>query len=630
MYNKTIVGSFLLLAVSVAYASNENGMIKIRNLEASKIIPLGSLKKIPVPGPTDEMLAQFVKNKKAAIQLGKALFWDTRVGSDNITACASCHFHAGVDNRVENQIGPGLLGNDNIIQKGGINYYLKKKDFPILTNDVVSSAGVFNNKFLKVDDLGIEKCKELPDDIFHAQAFHGVANTRRVEPRHAPSTINAVFNFRNFWDGRATNTFNGIDPFGLRNLTSYIWKDKNGTLTKEAISLPTSSLASQASGPPLSGFEMSCKERLFHNVAHKMIRLPILVDQDISRHDSVLGQYNYKRPSYEKLIKEAFVDELWTSKDHVYGGARIGSMDLVDPPIFPTKDVEPYSQMEANFSVFFSLAIQLYESTLVSDDSPFDRFADGQTDALTEQQKRGLVVFNGPGACVFCHSGAETTSASVSAVKAARIVRIFGGLRPHHDNGFFNIGVRPTSEDIGVGGLDPFGNPLSETMMIKNGLTNLLGDDFDPTRNPTAAQIVNVHANGAFKVPTLRNVELSGPYFHNGGKSTLRQVVEFYNRGGDFPSADTALAPLNLTEEQKTDLVAFMLALTDDRVRYEKAPFDHPSLCFPNGHKGTANIVDRTRNSISAKEQFKCIDAVGASGRNDALKPFLGLSPFAQ
>ena len=109
-----------------------------------------SLKTVPVPGPSDALLLQFVKNKKAAIELGKAFFWDSRVGSDNKTACASCHFNAGTDNRTKNQIDPGLLrlfptlvgGNPgHTFQLGGNpNYTLKPGDFPFTKHVDVNNA----------------------------------------------------------------------------------------------------------------------------------------------------------------------------------------------------------------------------------------------------------------------------------------------------------------------------------------------------------------------------------------------------------------------------------------------------------------------------------------------------------
>ncbi|PYR14354.1 MAG: cytochrome-c peroxidase, partial [Acidobacteria bacterium] len=110
--------------------------------------------------------------------------------------------------------------------------------------------------------------------------------------------------------------------------------------------------------------------------------------------------------------------------------------------------------------------------------------------------------------------------------------------------------------------------------------------------------------NGRFKVPTLRNIELTGPYFHNGGQATLAQVVDFYNRGADFAGAftDGQVRPIGLTSVEKADLVNFMLSLTDNRVRTRKAPFDSPSLCVPD-----TGLSDGVTNTI-------CIPAVGAAG----------------
>src|SRR4028119_1220477 len=68
---------------------------------------LASLKTVAVSEPSN--LGEFVKDKRAAIALGKSLFWDLQVGSNGMIACASCHFEAGVDNRAKNQLSPGLL-----------------------------------------------------------------------------------------------------------------------------------------------------------------------------------------------------------------------------------------------------------------------------------------------------------------------------------------------------------------------------------------------------------------------------------------------------------------------------------------------------------------------------------------
>ena len=206
---------------------------------------------------------------------------------------------------------------------------------------------------------------------------------------------------------------------------------------------------------------------------------------------------------------------------------------------------------------------------------------------------------------------------------------VINGKTKTYDNGFYNIGVRKTLDDIGIGGTDGFGNPLSETMLFARGQFNLLGNSFDPSKYEKP-QDVNV--NGAFKTPGLRNVELTGPYFHNGGKGTLMQVVDHYNRGGDFgrdnkENLDVDIEPLGLSQIEKENLVKFLLTLTDDRVRMEKAPFDHPSLCMPNGHTETGKPSSFGINA--ADDKSICISEVGRQGRASGILPFMNLSPFS-
>lgn len=626
--------------------------------------PLGPLNKVAVPGPSGNELAEFVRDKTAAIQLGKALFWDTRVGSDSKTACASCHFHAGADNRVTNQINPGLLSGDHAFQIGGAyagpNYTLQAKDFPLTKhvlvddattimsdiNDVVSSQGVFTERFDAVRPSALaDSCSNTDDSVFHGGSGFNIngVNTRRVEPRNTPTVINAVFNFRNFWDGRGNNMFNGGDPFGLRNPQALVWKMENGILRNVPVALPSSSLASQASGPPLSGNEMSCQGRAYTQLGQKLIRQRILAEQVIAPSDSVLGLFAVYAPTYGALIEKAFQPAYWMAPMPITVPAaharNFKSMDLLKRPDADGLSVLPHlvmNHMEANFALFFGIAIQMYEATLVADDTPFDRFAAGDRSALNPQQIRGLQIFEDKGRCVACHSGPELTGAAFSNVSTQRVERMTmgDGGAAIYDTGFYNIGVRPTSEDLGVGGNDPFGNPLSETRMVSLAKTGLLGNYFGDGTVPVFPAGQRIVADGAFKAPGLRNVEFTGPYFHNGGKATLMQVVDFYNRGSDFGVAnranfDFSIAPLGLTESDKQDLVAFLLSLSDDRVRFRKAPFDHPSICVTNGHLGGSTAVAQEGRSGRAIDLMQCLPEIGAKGVNTSLATFLELSPYA-
>jgi cytochrome c peroxidase len=285
--------------------------------------------------------------------------------------------------------------------------------------------------------------------------------------------------------------------------------------------------------------------------------------------------------------------------------------------------------MDYNFSLFFGLAIQLYESTLISDDSPFDKFMEGNSNALTVQQKKGMDLFEGKAGCFECHNGAAFTAASVNHVQDERIdhLTVGNGGEAVYDNGFNNIGVRPTWEDLGLGAKDPFGHPLSESRLAQQGLFESL---LNATPNDTVGADEKIAADGAFKTPGLRNVELTGPYFHNGGQLTLRQVVDFYNRGGDFfenniDNVDADIHKLGLSEEEKTSLVAFLLSLTDERVRYERAPFDHPQLFITNGHPGDQNAVTNDGTGQATTTLIE-LPAVGANGTTVPRPNFLEVS----
>jgi hypothetical protein len=164
---------------------------------------------------------------------------------------------------------------------------------------------------------------------------------------------------------------------------------------------------------------------------------------------------------------------------------------------------------------------------------------------------------------------------------------------------------------------------------------------------------------GSFKAPSLRNVELTGPYFHNGGNLTLRQQLDFYLRGGNFPFANSShrdflIANLNIedealggtdpiltaaagvpvpafTEEQKehakNSLIDFLLELTDDRVAFERAPFDHPEIFVPLDGTAPMNTFGRDGFLANlANGMFRQVPAVGQGGSPTRLPNFLGIS----
>ena len=128
---------------------------------------------------------------------------------------------------------------------------------------------------------------------------------------------------------------------------------------------------------------------------------------------------------------------------------------------------------------------------------------------------------------------------------------------------------------------------------------------------------------GSFKAAPLRNVELTGPYFHNGGKLTLRQMVDFYTRGGDFPISNKGHRDFNLvnmnieiqsnlSEAEKVALVDYLLELTDERNRFDRAPFDHPEVIIPVDGLAVDNTGGRA--ALLADPMFRSVAAVGAGG----------------
>lgn len=542
-----------------------------------------------------------------------------QVGGDGKTACASCHFQAGADNRTVNTLAPGASTNFR-----GANYQLSASDFPFHrlrdnnfaesqsnpvvydTAEIVGSQGVVKRNFVSiVEGAAADQAVTVSDPVFN---LNGV-NTRQVTGRNTPSVINAVFNNRNFWDGRANRFFNGVNPFGEMDKNASIWAyDGANGLRKVQILLDNASLASQAVGPANNSVEMSYNGRTFPELGRKLLSLPPLCDQTVHPQDSVLGSLAATNGpglqdgvTYAGLIRRSFDRKWWGSPD-------------------PTSD--GYTQMEANLSLFWGMSIMLYESTLVSDQTPFDRYLLGDSNALSKQQKEGLKLFMGAGKCINCHSGSELTSASVSyqrsrtSPQSVHLMPMAVGPSAFYDEGFYNIGVRKTAEDLGIGGKSPFGGPLSLSRRIQQG------------ENPDlAGQSVSIGPNdpiavdGSFKTPGLRNVELTGPYFHNGGRRTLKEVVQFYARGTDFGKANrpnTAPDVDGIEEIQGDDramdaLVSFLKSLTDERVRYQKAPFDHPELRIPNGHSSVESNV--------AIDNMVTLPAVGRDG-GAPLKPF--------
>ena len=591
-----------LYGVSVSVAAQGGG--------GGNTSPISSLKGVALPLRPD--LARYVANPQSLVVLGKALFWDVQVGSDGRTACATCHFHAGADHRVTNQIANPASSTAAVRP----NTTLTLGDFPFHAfanpnanssavtrdrRDVVGSAGVVRRTFAGISDFS---ATDVGADSGPAGPFIlGGLKVRQVTSRNTPSVINAVFNLRNFWDGRANNVFNAATPFGPADARSDVLVAADGSLLPEVVRLDGSSLASQAVAPPLNAVEMSYDGRAWIHLGRKMLTLAPLARQRVADDDSVLGPVANPtgtglQPdvSYDALIRASFQPAYWSSPAVVDVGGHL----IVDDGV-PSRPGE-FNQMAYNFGLFFGLAVQAYESTLVSDDTPADRFLAGDADALTGIQQQGLNEFrNGGSQCTRCHQGPELSAAGMTS--ASR-----GNPLDPRAVGFFRTGVSAIEDDPGAAGLDAFGAPLFPA---------------SPGQR----------ASGAFKAPGLRNVELTGPYFHTGSNATLEQVLEFYARNGDVPAGGNlgpGIGNIGLNQQERAQIVEFLKALTDDRVRYERAPFDHPSLCLPIGYAENqpgvlAPDTSPGGSTAAAADLWTLIPPVGQDGNGVPLQTFAEL-----
>lgn len=164
-------------------------------------------------------------------------------------------------------------------------------------------------------------------------------------------------------------------------------------------------------------------------------------------------------------------------------------------------------------------AIAAYERTLIARNAPFQRYVNGDKSALSPAARRGFELFRGKAECVACHTPPLLT-----------------------DNAFHNIGV-------------PQVGPLKEDK-----------GRYAVTRNKDDI--------GAFKTPSLYNSASFLFFMHDGAFSTMRQVIEHYNRGGDAknPHQDAAIEPLHLTDAEISDLIAFMESLTDEGLNHIHRP----------------------------------------------------------
>jgi cytochrome c peroxidase len=199
----------------------------------------------------------------------------------------------------------------------------------------------------------------------------------------------------------------------------------------------------------------------------------------------------------------------------------------------------------------FAKAVAAFERTLVSGDSPLDRYLAGDLNALSESARNGLILFRTKARCGVCHVFNQNFAA-------------FATFPFFTDGNYRNTGVAVNFSGFNAlarramaAARDESGDALAA--LSKHERAGELG------RFVTTGNTLDV---GAFRTPSLRNVELTAPYFHDGSAAKLDDVVRFYVKGGnENPNRDWQLEPVPLTESEQHDLVEFLKALTSDDAR---------------------------------------------------------------
>ena len=197
------------------------------------------------------------------------------------------------------------------------------------------------------------------------------------------------------------------------------------------------------------------------------------------------------------------------------------------------------------------VAIAAFERTLVQRDTPLDKYLQGEENALSEEQVRGMALFNGKARCIQCHNGALAS-----------------------DQRYYNIGV-PSSTRWEEDG-------LAQITFRFEYYAKGANEELYRTAKADAGLYFRSKNNwdkGKFRTPSLRYIEYTAPYMHNGAFYELEEVVDFYDRGGideegrttDWPQNKSPLIkPLGLTDEEKEDLIAFLGAFSGEEILMDR------------------------------------------------------------
>jgi len=610
------------------------------------------------------------------------------------------------------------------------------------TNDAVSSQGSFARTFRRIGHQGEEKCtpglgafyagnrparqvepRNTPTTINAAFFFSNFWDGR------ANNTFSGVgvFGLRDIVgdpNKRLVVVENGVARLDYLQI-------KNASLASQAVGPPVSALEMSCEGRTLP--DVGRKLLWTRPLANQRVDT---TDSVLGPHARPNGKGLKPQHNYATLIMKSFDPKYWAAP----GRYRIENGALVPDPkgytqleinfsMFWGISIMVYEQTlisdqsrfddwfascrpavanpDGNASVLVPIANPVV-TCLPAADNP-NQSTDPTTHGLTAEEVLGFGLFNNGGvgirqpgspSCGGCHpvtnpradtglllplfteAGFQQPQSFVPVERSRiddpgfpQVSRIEGAV---HDRGFFNLGLRPATTDLGNGSTDPYGNPLSIARMFlreqagipvpdPTGITNRCatptlieggGTPVFPGCPNTTPPLLDITqerhlVDGTFKTPSIRNIALTPPYFHYGGYSDLRSVVEVYARGGSKRNAQSANAnagatgdwsgtgslghgvtagpdfgtnvdffirDIKSTDVQIDALVAFMKTVTDPRVQCDMAPFDHPELVVTNGHPDE-NEDDDDDDEEADDITFR-LPAVGAAGYRGARARF--------
>jgi cytochrome c peroxidase len=363
------------------------------------------------------------------------------------TACASCHYRNGADARSRHSTRiPQVVWKKYPLHPDHnpkpLPHGERQLDYDVrhvATSEVRFDDPQFGNLSLIIGSAGVEPKRFLslnkgplqPGDVSEKSSGRSLAGYgsclphwsmfvenqvengkrfRQITERNSPSVINSGFADRLFHDGRAESTFNGISIFGDRDQNPVLFRgvpqrDLQGRIiVKDGIpvygkpvsvhvALTKAALASQAVGPIVNEVEMSYLGRSFPNLACKLLDTNILFSQKVDPNDSLLGPWcdrigrDATSPlTYRQLIKQAFRREWWDSGTDMDGTTNTVPLVLMGDRL---EDRAARGEIVvANFSLYWGLSVMLYESSLVSNQSPFDGMMQGNAVLVEERWEK--------------------------------------------------------------------------------------------------------------------------------------------------------------------------------------------------------------------------------------------------